>query len=115
MARWFDSWLPGPSSGPDTRSAGGHPGERLGLPATGVGSVVGFGRRLAAITVDWLFAYAIAALVSGPGALEDPDLGWRVLGIWFLITAVPGAVFGASAGMTAVGIRVGALGDPGVG
>jgi len=32
-----------------------------------------------------------------------------VLGIWFLLTAVPVAVFGASAGMTLLGIRVASI------
>ena len=32
-----------------------------------------------------------------------------MLGIWYLLTAVPVAVFGASAGMTALGIRVASL------
>ena len=106
MARWIESWLPG--SPGDV--AAGHPGERLGLPAAGVDSVAGFGRRLAALFVDWLLAYGIAALLSGPDALSDPNLSWAVLGIWYLLTAVPVAVFGASAGMTVLGIRVASVG-----
>ncbi|TQM10924.1 RDD family protein [Pseudonocardia kunmingensis] len=102
MARWIESWLPGASPG----VGGPHPGERLGLPATGVSSVAGLGRRVAALAVDWLLGYGIAALLTGPGALGDPSLGWYVLGIWYLLTAVPVAVFGASAGMVALGIRV---------
>ena len=106
MARWIESWLPGNPAG----AAPGHRGERLGLPADGVDSVAGFGRRLAALFVDWLLAYGIAALVSGPDALSDPNLSWTILGIWYLLTAVPVAVFGASAGMTALGIRVASVG-----
>jgi uncharacterized RDD family membrane protein YckC len=106
MARWIESWLPGNPAGMAT----GHRGERLGLPADGVDSVAGFGRRLAALFVDWLLAYGIAALVSGPDALSDPNLSWTILGIWYLLTAVPVAVFGASAGMTALGIRVAPVG-----
>jgi uncharacterized RDD family membrane protein YckC len=34
-----------------------------------------------------------------------------VLGIWYLLTAVPVAIFGASAGMTALGIRVASIDD----
>jgi uncharacterized RDD family membrane protein YckC len=105
MARWIESWLPGATSGTD----GPYPGERLGLPAAGVSSVAGLGRRVAALTIDWALAYGIAALLTGPGALGNPNLGWSVLGIWYLLTAVPVAVFGASAGMTALGIRVASL------
>ncbi len=105
MARWIESWLPGAP----VETSGPHPGERLGLPATGVSSVAGLGRRFAALAIDWLLAYGIAGLLSGPGALDDPNLSWSVLGIWYLLTAVPVAVFGASAGMVALGIRVASL------
>jgi uncharacterized RDD family membrane protein YckC len=105
MARWIESWLPGASPAAD----GPYPGERLGLPASGVSSVAGLGRRAAALAIDWLLGYGIAALLAGPGALADPNLGWYVLGVWYLLTAVPVAVFGASAGMTALGIRVASL------
>jgi uncharacterized RDD family membrane protein YckC len=105
MARWIESWL----SGASAEASGPYPGERLGLPAAGVSSVAGLGRRAGALAIDWLLAYGIAALLTGPGALGDPNLSWYVLGIWYLLTAVPVAVFGASAGMTMLGIRVASL------
>ncbi|MCY7343041.1 MAG: RDD family protein [Pseudonocardia sp.] len=109
MAGWMESWMPGsPGAGPGATS---WPGERFGLPADGVGSVAGFGRRLAALTVDWLSGYLIAALFTGPEVVSAP---FTVLGIWFLLTAVPVAVFGASAGMTALGIRVASIGSAAV-
>lgn len=88
---------------------GGYRGARFGLPADGVSSAAGFGRRLAALTVDWLLAYVIALLVSGADPLASPGFSWTVLGIWILLTAVPVAIFGASAGMTVLGIRVASL------
>jgi uncharacterized RDD family membrane protein YckC len=105
MSRWLESWLPG--SAPE--SASEHPGQRFGLPADGVGSAVGFGRRLAALTVDWLLAYLIAVLFRGADALDSPTFSWLVLGVWFVITAIPVAAFGAGAGMTALGIRVASI------
>jgi uncharacterized RDD family membrane protein YckC len=105
MARWIESWLPGAAA----EAGGAYPGKRLGLPATGVSSVAGLGRRIVALAIDWFLAYGIAALLTGPGALDDPNLGWSVLGIWYLLTAVPVAVFGASAGMTVLRIRVASL------
>src|SRR3954471_1391090 len=90
-------------------SMSGYPGERLGLPADGVTSVAGFGRRLAALTVDWVLGLLIGGLFEGPDALTTPGFNWVVLGVWFLITAAPVAVFGASAGMTALGIRVASI------
>jgi uncharacterized RDD family membrane protein YckC len=37
-----------------------YPGERLGLPQSGPGSVAGIGRRLGALMIDWLMCTAIA-------------------------------------------------------
>lgn len=105
MSRWIDTWLPG--SAP-AAPAGAHPGERFGLPAAGVSSVAGFGRRFAALTVDWLLGYGITALFVGAQVSSAP---FTVLAVWFLLTAVPVAVFGASAGMTLLGIRVASIGS----
>ncbi len=105
MARWIDSWMPGAEVG----APGAYPGERFGLPAAGVSSVAGFGRRLAALTIDWLLGYLIAALLTSPDPLVTPNFNLYVLGVWFLLTAVPVAIFGASAGMTVLGIRVASI------
>jgi uncharacterized RDD family membrane protein YckC len=109
MARWIDSWLPGSPAGPDARAAGAYPGEKFGLPESGVSSVAGLGRRFVALAIDWLLGYLIASLLAGPDPLANPTFNWYVLGVWFLITAVPVAVFGASAGKVALGIRVASI------
>src|SRR3569623_120576 len=96
-------------------SMSGYPGERFGLPADGVSSVAGFGRRLGALTVDWLLGMLIGSLIEGPDALTTPGFNWVVLGVWFLITAAPVAVFGASAGMTVFGSRVASIDSAAVG
>ena len=98
---------------PDSTSGPVHqyPGERFGLPPDGVSSVAGFGRRIGALTADWLLGYLLATLVVGGDPLGTPGFNWVVLGVWFLITAAPVAVFGASAGMTAFGIRVASIDD----
>lgn len=94
--------------------AGGRPGERLGLPTAGVGSAAGFGRRLAALTADWLLGYLIAVLVSGLDAIGSSAFSWAVLGVWLLITTVGVGLFGASPGQTLLGIRVASLDGPAV-
>lgn len=101
---------------PDSTSGPVHqyPGERFGLPPDGVSSVAGFGRRIGALTADWLLGYLLAALFAGGDPLSTPGFNWLVLGVWFLITAAPVAVFGASAGMTAFGIRVASIGEEAV-
>lgn len=51
------SWL----SGPDTSNISKYPGERLGLPESGHGSMARAGRRILAICIDWALCYLIAA------------------------------------------------------
>jgi uncharacterized RDD family membrane protein YckC len=118
MAGWIESWMPGTIVGPDGRTDSDYPGERLGLPPGGVGSVAGFGRRLGALTIDWLIGYGIAAIFATPDPAVTPWFGWLVLAVWFVLTVVAVAAFGASAGMTALGLRVAStdgLARPGVG
>ena len=100
--------MPGTAPYPGDGRAGAYPGERLGLPRTGPGSAAGFGRRLAALTVDWLLAYFIAGLFAGPDpfAPTGSHLSSIVLGIWFLLTALPVAAFGITPGMAVLGVRV---------
>jgi uncharacterized RDD family membrane protein YckC len=66
------SWLGGPRS--LAQAAGielGYPGERLGLPADGVNSVAGTGRRLAATFIDWIIGSMIVRLfVPHPSWVE---------------------------------------------
>jgi len=83
-----------------------HRGERFGLPASGPGSVAGFLRRAAALAVDWVLAYLVSGVFLGPDAFGTPRAAWIVLAIWFVVTAVPVAAFGATPGMIALGIRV---------
>ena len=98
--------MPGAPVGPNGLTDSDYPGDRLGLPAAGAGSVAGFGRRLAALTIDWFISYGIAAIFATPDPAVNPWFGWLVLGVWFVLTAVPVAAFGASPGMTALGFRV---------
>jgi uncharacterized RDD family membrane protein YckC len=44
----------------DTAPASSYPGEALGFPEQGPGSVSGLGRRLAALFVDWLLCTVVA-------------------------------------------------------
>ena len=106
MAGWLESWMPGTTVGPNGPAVSDYPGERMGLPASGAGSVAGFGRRLAALMIDWFIGYGIGAIFATPDATVNPWFGWLVLGVWFLLTAVPVAVFGATTGMMVLGLRV---------
>ncbi|MGI5132696.1 RDD family protein [Pseudonocardia sp. CA-107938] len=102
------------SSTPRVEASDAHPGAQFGLPAGGVSSVASLGRRAAALLIDWLLGYAIALLVSGPDPFRSGSLQWTVLAVWFVLTALPVALFGSSPGMTALGIRVASLDDAAV-
>ena len=62
------SWL----SGPGTPESGTYPGERLGLPRSGSGSIARFGRRIAALAVDWVISLGLAALATTLGLISLP-------------------------------------------
>ena len=101
--------MPGSAAYPAGGPPGNYPGERFGAPATGRGAAAGFGRRLAALTLDWLLGYLIAGLFAGPDALASPNFSWTVMGVWFVLTAVAVAAFGITPGMAVLGIRVAPL------
>ena len=101
--------MPGSAAYPAGGPPGNYPGERFGAPATGRGAAAGFGRRLAALTLDWLLGYLIAGLFAGPDALASPNFSWTVMGVWFVLTAFAVAAFGITPGMAALGIRVAPL------
>lgn len=91
------SWLQGPraASGVDL----GRPGERLGLPAEGPGSVAGFGSRVVAFLYDSLMCNGVALLL-----LRDVPRNISV----FLVFAVEVLLFtwtlGGSAGQRLHGL-----------
>lgn len=106
MARTTSSWL----SGPEPAEAGTYPGQRLGLPRTGPGSLVGFGRRLLGLALDWLVAYGLAGLGLALGVVTPTLLSTAVLVIWLLLGVVAVRLFGFTPGQFAGGLRVATVG-----
>jgi uncharacterized RDD family membrane protein YckC len=106
------SWLEGP--GGSVRSDAdptGYPGKRLGLPASGTGSVAGFGRRLGALFVDWIIALLIAAALTGRSAFDGAHAvapGWPVL-VFAVEYVVLLSLLGTTIGMRLFGIGVRAV------
>lgn len=49
----------------ETPAQSSYPGERLGLPATGSGSVARMWRRIGALAIDWISATVIATAFFG--------------------------------------------------
>jgi uncharacterized RDD family membrane protein YckC len=93
------SWL----SGPDTSGISKYPGERLGLPETGPGSIARAGRRLAAIVIDW----GIALLISNFAFEGD---SWATLAVFAAEQILLVGTLGYSIGHRIAGIHVVRLG-----
>lgn len=89
------SWLDGPPP------AQVYPGQRLGRPDSGPGSVARFGPRMVAILIDWLIALGLAALLV-PYDLQNLVTIW----IWFGLTAVAVGFTGHSLGHFIMGMQV---------
>ncbi|MDT5047195.1 MAG: hypothetical protein QOG75_3058, partial [Mycobacterium sp.] len=65
-----------------------YPGQPLGLPEYGPGSLARMGRRLVALLVDWLLAYGLAALGMTLGLIPMRMLSTAVLVIWLVLGIV---------------------------
>jgi hypothetical protein len=109
MARNIGSWLSGPSAdnaGRAEESGQPYPGEALGLPERGPRSLAPTGRRLAALLVDWLLAYGIAALGMTYGLISQRLLSTAVLVIWLVLGVLAVRLFEFTPGQFALGLRV---------
>jgi uncharacterized RDD family membrane protein YckC len=105
MARATGSWLPGSEPGSDV-GPNVYPGQRLGLPETGPGSIARFGRRIAALMIDWLIAYGLVGLVAAVGIVPRAAMSTAVLVVWFVLGVVALRLFGFTPGQLALGLRV---------
>lgn len=78
-----------------------YPGERLGLPENGRGSVARVGRRIGAIAIDWGIAYLPAyLLIKG----DHPEL-WNLL-IFGVMQIIFIPTIGGSVGHRLLGMHV---------
>jgi uncharacterized RDD family membrane protein YckC len=105
MAREIGSWLSGPEGvRPDDEA--GWPGQALGLPESGPGSLARMGRRFLALLIDWLIAYGLAALAMSLGIISIATLSTAVLAIWFVMGVLSVRLFGFTPGQYALGLMV---------
>ena len=89
------SWL----SGPDTSGISKYPGERLGLPESGPGSIARAGRRIVALCIDW----GIALLISNFAFAGD---SWATLAVFAIEQILLVGTLGYSIGHRVMGIAV---------
>jgi uncharacterized RDD family membrane protein YckC len=85
--------------------AADYPGQRLGLPPAGTGSVAGWGRRVLALGIDWVLSLLVVSAVTqttiaAGGGRFSPLLVFG-LEAWILTS-----LLGGSAGQLVVGVRV---------
>lgn len=74
-------------------------GQRLGLPATGRGSLARWGSRIAALVLDWAACMAVAVGFFGSAVLTGSGWrSWMILSILFVETSVLTALAGGSFG-----------------
>jgi uncharacterized RDD family membrane protein YckC len=75
-----------------------YPGERLGLPEQGPGAVAGYGKRVAALLIDWLLCTLIALFLLRSQAWTIVVFAVEV----YLLTALTGF----TVGKRVLGLRV---------
>jgi uncharacterized RDD family membrane protein YckC len=75
-----------------------YPGQRLGLPEEGSRSVAGWGRRIAALFLDWFACLFVANLITAYAGLSADAEPLLPLGVFLveatLFTALTGGSFG---------------------
>ncbi|MBF8192202.1 RDD family protein [Nonomuraea sp. K274] len=102
--RWTQTWLGG------IRSAGvdlGYPGQRLGLPEEGSGSISGWGRRIGALVIDWMICtWAVVQLLFGMNPADSPWAPVAVFAVQYLLLV---GFMGQTFGHRLLGIRVAAM------
>ena len=69
----------------DAAAENSYPGERLGLPETGTGSIARPGRRIAALAIDWACAVVISIAFFSYDALATTVV-FSIVQILFLPT-----------------------------
>lgn len=112
MSRPYGDWLSGTNLPDDGSGPGEYPGQRLGLPPSGPGSIAGMFRRILALLVDWLIAVGLSGLAVPLGLMTREQ--WFPMGgaqdlapvIWLILGAVSVRLYGFTPGQLALGLRV---------
>lgn len=84
-----------------------YPGQQLGLPATGHGSLATWGARVGALVIDWALCTLVALALFGTGVLTGG--GWRgfmTLATFFVESALLCWLAGGSLGQLVCRIAV---------
>lgn len=84
-----------------------YPGQSLGLPETGRGSLASWRARFAGLLLDWGASMIVAVFAFGVGVLRDGGWrAWMILAVFFVQKAVLTALAGGSFGQILARIQV---------
>jgi len=84
-----------------------YPGQRLGLPADGRGSLSTWGRRIGALLIDWGTCMVVAIALFGQGVLTGGGWrAWMILATFFVQSTVLSWLAGGSFGQLVCRIAV---------
>ena len=87
-----------------------YPGQRLGLPAAGHGSLASWSARIAALLLDWAVCMGVAVLIFGTEVLTGSDWrSWMILATFFVQSTVLSWLVGGSLGQVICRIAVARL------
>ena len=98
-----------PMSAPQPLDDQRYPGQRLGLPEDGPGSVAGWGRRIVALFVDWFASLLVANLITAYADVGTDTERLLPLLVFFVEVSLFTGIAGASFGQLATRIVVGRL------
>jgi len=84
-----------------------YPGQSIGLPPSGRGSLASWRSRIAALLVDWGASMIVAVTLFGTGVLrEGGGRAWMILAVYFVQSSVLGALAGGSFGQMLARIAI---------
>jgi uncharacterized RDD family membrane protein YckC len=87
-----------------------YPGQRLGLPAEGHGSLATWRARVAALVLDWAACMGVAVLIFGTEVLTGSDWrSWMILTTFFVQSTLLSWLVGGSLGQVVCRIAVARL------
>lgn len=88
-------------------AAAEYPGESIGLPESGRGSLASWWARIAALVLDWGTSMIVASFLFGAGVLREGGWkSWMILAVFFVQSAVLTALTGSSFGQLLARIGV---------
>lgn len=88
-------------------AAAEYPGESIGLPESGRGSLASWWARIAALVLDWGTCMIVASFLFGAGVLREGGWkSWMILAVFFVQSAVLTALTGSSFGQLLARIGV---------